>query len=278
LGNESRRRVVPMNDWRILMGVLAVASLGATEPDEGAAMARFEAAKAATGELLMSDDGAGDWHQGWWLDGEVATVKNTQEGMELRAGAEIGNQAHHMVLWTNQTFGGDVRMDYDFTRLDEAKENVNILYLFATGMGEAPYETDIKAWRELRTEPRMASYFNKMNTYHVSYAAYDQDNSDPTNDYVRARRYRPDLKRGLEGTALMPDYDHTGMFATGVPHHITVIRRGDDLFFYVSNAERSRLFHWSTAQALPIESGYIGLRQMWGRSARYAKVKIWALK
>ena len=40
--------------------------------------------------------------------------------MTLTAGPEFRNDAHHMVLWTKDSFEGDLRIEYASTRLDEA--------------------------------------------------------------------------------------------------------------------------------------------------------------
>ena len=74
--------------------------------------------------------------------------------MELTAGSEFGNNAHHMVLWTKESFEGDLKIDYEYTRLDEATRCVTILYIEATGSGKGPYVKDISRWNELRKCPR----------------------------------------------------------------------------------------------------------------------------
>ena len=48
----------------------------------------------------------------------------------------------------------------------------------------------------------MRLYFNHMNTYHISYAAFRQKNDDSEEDYIRGRRYMPDAGKGLSGTAV----------------------------------------------------------------------------
>ena len=230
----------------------------------------FEAARRLPAELIFSQAMGADWREQWVLDGSLGRVLTGPDGLELHAGPEVGNDAHHVVLWTRQSFGGDVRIDYDYTRLDQETQNVNILYLFASGRGDSPYAADIHTWGRLRKVPRMSLYFDHMHLYHISYAAFTAEDAD----YVRARRYRPDLGTGLDHTALTPDYERTGLFKTGVRHHITVIRRGHDLFFRVSNATASRLFHWDTRGCPTVGEGAIGLRHMYGRSARYANFEI----
>ena len=63
---------------------------------------------------------------------------------------------------------------------------MNILYIQATGSGEEPFVKDITEWNELRRAPAMRMYFDHMNTYHISYAAFP--NNEDTTSYIRARR------------------------------------------------------------------------------------------
>jgi hypothetical protein len=80
---------------------------------------------------VFADDGTGEWKQKWFLDGEVGKVGNGPDGMTLTAGPEFGNDAHHMVLWTRDSFEGDLKIEYDFTRLDAERRCVTILYIQA---------------------------------------------------------------------------------------------------------------------------------------------------
>jgi hypothetical protein len=44
----------------------------------------------------------------WFLDGQVASVSNSEMGMQLTAGPQFKNDAPHIVLWTT----GDERQSY----------------------------------------------------------------------------------------------------------------------------------------------------------------------
>ncbi|MDA7641005.1 DUF1961 family protein [Opitutaceae bacterium] len=182
----------------------------------------------------FSDTCTGDWNQQWFLDGEVGKVATGPEGMELTAGPEFKNDAHHMVLWTKESFEGDLKIEYDYTRLDSETNCVNIFYIQATGSGEAPFVKDITEWSELRRVPAMRMYFDHMNTYHISYAAFPND--EDTTQYIRARRYMPNAT-GLEGSDLEPDYFPEDLFKTGVPHKITVIKRDQEILMRIQNEE-----------------------------------------
>jgi len=282
-----------------LLGMLALVSACATaeraspaaetepsaeaEPDqtgdeaavEAANEAAYEAALARPWRAVLADDGSGDWTEHWFLDGEKARVVNSPQGMALHAGPVPDDDASHAVLWTKRSFEGDIKVEYDYTRLDTSHRGVNIIYLLATGSGEEPYAKDITRWNELRAVPGMGKYFRNMNTYHISYAAgpYNEQGVSTGNDYVRARRYMP-AGGTLRGTALEPDYRRTGFFLEGVPHHIVVIKSGDQLFMEVSNPDQRRLFAWKTDKFPDITEGRVGFRQMFTRNARYRNIKI----
>ncbi len=236
------------------------------------AQAKFDQIAARDWRQVFHDPCTADWRKHWFLDGQQATVTNSPQGMTLTAGPEFKNDAHHMVLWTKQQFAGDLKIEYEYTRLDSENRCVNILYVQATGSGTAPYVEDIAAWSELRTVPAMRTYFNHMNTYHISYAAFPNDGTS-SEDYIRARRYMPEAN-GLRETDLVPDYFQTGLFKTGVPHEITVIKRGQELFMHIRNAEKQLLCHWENDSLPPIHQGRIGLRHMYTRSARYRDFQI----
>lgn len=233
---------------------------------------RFKELSTSAGEILFQDDCTGDWRIKWHLDGKVGKVKNTSSGMDFTAGPEINNDAHHAVLWSRETFSGDLMIEYDYTRLDARDGQVNIIYIEATGWEEGPYSKDIFEWNELREVPSMSSYFNNMNTLHISYAALSEEG-----DYVRARRYRPDLGTRLSGTDLGAAYN-TGFFNTGVNHHISIIKKGYELYMKVENSEQTMLYKWNYLDHPIITEGRIGLRHMYSRSAQYSNFKVRQIK
>ena len=161
-------------------------------------------------ELLFEYQGSENWEAKWMLDGERSRILHSEEGMELIAGTEAKNDTCHTVLWTRQSFEGDICIEYDYTRTDTSTRFVNILYFLATGEGSPEYPSDISLWNEKRVVPHMRTYFHHMNTYHISYAALSKDGE---NDYIRLRRYDPPKKR-LKGTDIPEDYFPKGSDAT----------------------------------------------------------------
>lgn len=224
--------------------------------------------------LVLKDKGTKDWTKNWFLDGLVATVKNTKKGMEFSAGPEVRNDAHHGVLWTKESYAGDIKIEYDYTRTDTDNRWVNILYIQATGDGEGDYVSDIARWNKLREVPAMKTYFENMNALHISFAAYG--NKGDNTFYVRARRYPKPNNKSFDVTKVEPSYDQKGCFKTGQTYHITVLKTYKELFFKMESIDGVELFTWDLSNVVPIIEGRIGLRHMYGRSAIYKNFKIYS--
>jgi hypothetical protein len=227
-------------------------------------------------QLRFHDSGTEDWRAGWFVDGERADIRNTPAGMVFSAGPVAHDNGSHSVLWTQQDFAGDVRIEFDYTRLDTITRFVNILYIQATGKQEGPFTEDITDWSHLRQVPYMSCYFNNMELLHISFAAFgNKDDNDE--DYVRARRYpaRPD--RPFGETDLPPDNFNTGLFRPGQTYHCRAVKTDADLFFQVQGEQDGGLFHWALGDVAPLSHGRIGIRHMWTRCSRYADFKVWTL-
>ena len=154
-------------------------------------MKRFAELRDANWQTVLSDPCTEDWTEHWTLDGEKATITHSEMGMDFRSGPVRRENESHAVMWTKQSFEGDIRLDYEYTKLDDVVEAVTILYLQATGSGAEGYDKDITKWADKRTVAAMSQYFNHMHLHHISYAAFDVGNTDPDDDYIRARRYMP---------------------------------------------------------------------------------------
>jgi hypothetical protein len=260
-----------------LLLMSGIGSAATTGPDgiEGKHRDRFWQENSKDWQEVFFDSGSGDWHENWYLDGLKATVTNNDQGMDFRAGPVPRENASHAVLWTRQSFAGDLKIEYEYTRTDEANQYVNILYIQATGSPAAGVPEDIATWADQRTIPAMRVYWGNMDTYHISYAAYGSKPVTDDYDYIRARRYRPDIEPRKNGPILEPDtYERTGLFAPGVPHQITVIKRDREIFMMIRNADKEYLCHWVNTDQPDITEGPIGLRHMWTRSARYRNFSV----
>lgn len=224
--------------------------------------------------LVFNDDCTNDWTQNWTLDGLIATVQNLNQGMHFTSGPEYKNDAHHAVLWTKKSFAGDVKIEYDFTKTDDEAKCVNILYIQATGDEEGVYEKDISKWDKLREVPTMSTYFKNMNTFHISFAAFgNQENSF---HYVRARRYPKPNDKPFKVTQIAPSYDSQGFLKKNQTYHITAIKNKNWLFFKMESKDGVELFKWDISNIKPINEGRIGLRQMYTRSSIIKNFKIYS--
>jgi hypothetical protein len=252
---------------------LAVTGLAA-DVTLSADQAAFEQASKGHWQEIFTDSCTGDWKEKWFLDGEIGSVETSADGMQLTAGPQFKNDAHHMVLWTKESFEGDLKIEFDYTRLDFETRGVNILFIQATGSGTGPYANDIAKWNELRRIPAMRMYFDHMNTVHVSFAAFPNEGEDRSG-YIRGRRYIPDTSQGLKGTEYAPDYfPPEELFVPGVPHRITVIKKGRDLYMRTENSGMVYYCHMTNTALPPVTEGRVGLRHMFTRSARYKNFRI----
>jgi hypothetical protein len=229
----------------------------------------FEQAANGTWREVFSDTGTGDWKKKWFLDGEIGTVRTGVDGMTLTAGPEFKNDAHHMVLWTRREFTGDLKIEYDFTRRDNENRCVNIIYIQATGSGKKGFHRDIARWNAARKVPSMKTYYNNMNTYHISYAAFPDD----TKSYIRGRRYMPH-RTGLKGTDLKPEYWSETLFATGVKHHITIVKKDRVIYMKIQNSREVVHCYFENEKLPVITEGRVGLRHMFTRSSTYKNFTI----
>lgn len=225
---------------------------------------------------IVSDKQASSWQDNWFLDGDKARILfahgnipgEKERGLELYSGPNTKADDCHSVLWSKKEFSGNVKISFDYTRLDRDDENntsVCIVYLLAQGSGEKGYEKDISKWNDKRTIPSMNIYFNHMNLYHISFAAFDEKN-DPRK-YIRARQYKAGE---FLGTNIAPDYDPQDLFLTGVTYHIDAIKFEDYLFFKANNL----ICSWNLDKKTLLNSGRIGIRQMAGRSGRFSNITI----
>ncbi len=224
-------------------------------------------------KLVFADNAQESWEKKWSLDGLKATVGRQKEGLILTSGKTYQEDASHCVLWTKQNFIGDVKIEYDFTRLDHELTNIAvcILYIQATGLGQAPYSENIFDWNHLRQVPKMSTYFNYMNGYHISYSTTGGTDFN----YIRARRY-PSLHKDFDkDTRILPSYEKIDLFKPDETWHLCIEKRAQELTFSASRDKEKYEWKWVTSQFPQVTHGPIGLRQMATRQSLYANFKVW---
>jgi len=171
------------------------------------------------------------------------------------------------VLWTKQSFEGDLRIEYDFKRVDAKHRGVNIIYIQATGDGQKGCVEDISPWSDRRKLAAMSDYFMNMHTYHVSYAT---DKSD----YIRGRRYLPLANKGLGGTALSGEHTKVGLFGDKKWIHITLIKQSKQLWMEFKHPDKTLLCQFQNKDKPGIDKGRIGLRLMPGRMSQFKNFRV----
>ncbi len=225
--------------------------------------------------LKLDDPCTGNWQDQWFLDGLIATVENSKDGMNFKAGDEYGNDAHHAVLWTKESFEGDVKIEYNYTRTDNQTVNVNILYIQAQGIGTEGFDKDISKWNKFREVPTMSIYYKYMNPLHISYAAFPMVNEDPEDDYLRVRKYPIDDNISFDEIEVEPTFFRIGLFRPFVTYKVTVIKSDGKLYMDVQGDGRSECYTWDISDKAPLTKGRIGLRHMYTRSAQYSDFKVY---
>lgn len=58
-------------------------------------------------------------------------------------------------------------------------------------------------------------------------------------------------------------------------YHITAIKSGEKLFFKMESKDGVEVFFWDISEIKPVNSGRVGLRHMYTRSAIYKNIKIY---
>lgn len=225
-------------------------------------------------KLAMHDSGCDDWQTHWTLDGTQCAISNTPDGMEFKSGSEAGDHSNHGVLWTRARFSGDMKVSFDFTRLDSVNRYVCIAYFHANGIGEGAYTKDIHSWAHLREVPYMKTYFENMDLLHVSFAAFGNTNDDPE-DYIRARRYPVRADRSFDEIEIGDTVDNTGLFTPGKTYSMTFIKTRDELALEVTGGERPFYHSWDISKVEPTTDGLFGIRQMWQKHSRYKNIRIY---
>ena len=218
--------------------------------------------------ILFEDSMTDNWQEKWFLDGKKATVRTGEDGLYFAGGTvtkrqdPIAYHAHHAVLWTHQVFEGDIRIQYEMTRVDDSSYGTTLLYIQAQGIDTSPYDADIHAWKAIREIPAMSIYNKKMDLISLSFR-----------EELRCKRYpRMDDTGKLypRGGLVEPMQDYAGI-ETGKTYHVEVEKRAGSATLVLYNAHKKAVLleaTWDTTQVSDrlepqlIKKGRIGLRHM----------------
>ncbi|PCJ62868.1 MAG: hypothetical protein COA79_01710 [Planctomycetota bacterium] len=238
---------------------------------------KFDALDSYNWNLSLHDfKGNDQWQDNWVLDGKKCELTNSSDGLKFISGPEAGDNAHHGVLWTKETYSGDMKVTFEFTRLDTINRYVNILYFHANGIGEGEYKKNIHEWADLREVPLMATYFEKMDLLHISFAAFGNSNDD-ADDYIRVRRYPVREDRSFDQIEVDGTIHNTNLFLPNVKSLVCFIKTKTALAMKISIDGVDFYHHWDISTVEETESGAFGIRQMWQKESIYKNIKIYTL-
>lgn len=236
--------------------------------------------KHARETLLFEDSMAENWQKNWFLDGEKATLEHRDDGLafitEYTVNKRVdraGFDAQHAVLWTRESFEGDIRITYKYTKLPGCSWQ-KLIYVQAQGIGEGPFVQDIDAWRDERKVPVMSDYFGRMDLIGLS-----------LRDQIRCKRYP---WNDMEGNDLedefLPRAENKGM---KIGHELDVLveKRKESILLRITDTTTGEnvvdhIWDLSDERVLKnrnpkyIESGRIGIRQMGGHKILMRDFKV----
>lgn len=228
--------------------------------------------RADASNVLFADPMISHWQDNWFLDGKRATVEHRDGGLAFLTSPSNADKrvdraafdAQHAVLWTRQEFEGDIRISFDYTKLPECSWQM-LIYVQAQGIGEAPFVSDIYAWRDLRQVASMNKYFDDMNLIALS-----------LRDEVRCKRYPwHDVTGNVElESEFLPRAEIQNM-PIGRAYHVVVEKRKTSILLRITDAETGEVtvnHTWDLTDEKVlknrdprfIEKGRIGIRQMGG--------------
>ena len=233
--------------------------------------------------ILFEDTMTENWEANWFVDGDLAVLEHQDGGLLFHSPTSGVSQkdknkyrekfdAHHAVLWTHKEFAGDIRISYEFTRMET--DWANLIYIQAQGIGKPPYDEDIYAWRELRGVSSMDKYFNYMNLLSLS-----------LRDEIRCKRYPwSDVAKDYdyEDTLVKPMVDHEGL-PDGKTYSVVIEKRKKSCLLQIREQGRDEYivnYTWdlsdpSRKRKQPyVENGRIGFRQMGGNKVLYKNFKV----
>lgn len=229
-------------------------------------------------KLAFEHKNSTPWQENWFLDGENALVTSKSNFFEINTQDRESLSRIYAVLWTKESFQGDIKIEYDFKKEDQHNKGVNIIYIQATGDEENGNSKDIQAWSKKRKSAAMSDYFLNMHTYHMSYAAYGNKPDIEYKDYIRGRRYLPLANKGLKNTVLEGEYDDTQLFEDREWVHVTIIKTAKEFLVEFKHPRKTQLCRFSNEDKPGIHAGRIGLRLMPNRVSHFKNFKVSTLE
>jgi len=267
-----------MNTLHGIVASLVAVSLASCMPT---APAEAQGMDGGSDKVLFEDPMTENWQENWFVDGKRALLEHRDRGLAfVTTASEVDKQvdraafdAQHAVLWTRQTFDGDIRISYSYTKLPECSWQ-KLIYVQAQGIGQEPYVEDIHAWRDLREVAVMSQYFNTMNLVALS-----------LRDEVRCKRYPwNDMEGKTLESEFLPRAENKGL-PEGRELHVLVEKRKTSILLRIQDVETGEhvVDHtWDLTdenvlegrEPKFVEKGRIGIRLMGGHKILMRDFKV----
>ena len=264
-----------MRTKKLFLGCMTALMLAACSTNAGTAAADGQPA------ILFEDSMAQDWQANWFLDGENAVLEHRDGGLAfITESSKVDKRvdraafdAQHAVLWTRESFEGDIRITYKYTKLPGCSWQ-KLIYVQAQGVGEGPFIEDIYAWKDRREVAVMSAYFNYMDLIGLS-----------LRNQIRCKRYPwNDMDGNGLKTEFKPRAQNKGM---PIGHELDVLveKRKKSILLRITDIETGETVvdhTWDLTderileQRDPkyIETGRIGIRQMGGHKINMRDFKV----
>ena len=206
----------------------------------------------------------------YFKDGSVGTVSYTAGGLDINAPNRVGGPT---VVWTKTSFSGDIKVEFDYKRLDIPRVGVSeasLLVLNGWGLttvcrvDNTVHPLDIRTWA--RPVATYAFYQYCMTNQTVGFDNLDGGTIQRTT--VRQNPGYHDM-----ATIIRP------MLQSGVYYRVTATRIGNTLTAVVKRgttavASVTAILNPSLPGSQVSRLGYVGFRQINGRHAAYRNIKI----
>lgn len=226
----------------------------------------------ASAAVLFSDDGRTQWQQLFKFVGPTCNkiVRNAASLRVTSCPASVSGSRAAMV-WAQKKFTGKVKIEFTYTHFSAAALNggsMSGLMLFATGDGSAGWPADVTTWG-VQCCGNPSGYGPKTWGLQLNFAS----RTDPRgNAIMRLRALKGSKASYEELLATPPDFP----FIDSRSYKFTVVRNGSKITISVRDnvTNVTKTVTATHAYIGSLKPGWIGFRQMQGRSSAFASLKI----
>ena len=230
------------------------------------------AGQASAANVLFRDDGRVQWQQLFKFVGPTCNkiVRNAASLRVTSCAASVSGSKAAMV-WAMPKLSGKIKVEFDYTHFSAAAftgGTMSGLMLFASGDGSAGWPVDVKTWgAQCCGNP--AGYGPKTWGLQLNFAS----RTDPRgNSIMRLRALKGSTASYQELLATGPDFP----FINSRTYKFTVVRNGSKITISVRDnvTNVTKTVTVTHAYIGSLKPGWVGFRQMQGRSSTFANVKI----